>query len=418
MQSARDFKTFSVAEHYSDHVDPAWKIHKGVGNAALKACNYEQACKHYLDAVGIALGPFELDGTLTVFFEVLEGLPDASPGRRISNIPEIRENIFRHLFRCLDGMVPPQPVQMPPPLAARRAEEGKDTFLKFPNMAAAICWSNRAQALLQLGDAEGALRDAQKATRCAPEYVKGHHREWRALQALGRLKEAAEKKAELDDYEVAKHMYPNREIALLSAGWISWEEQTLIYTPTRQLELMAHIVEQRPSGKKISIRASMVPFQGGQALLLCLDYFPTRNIEGNTGWCSVDGYDLTMCDNENDHMVEELPNGNPSERTFKYAPRLIANAIKAIQDRTGLKVDEVTAGQALLEMIPIIQSVLRLYGPDLADVHVKESNETYASVKPREKPHLLQEMVARLDASMRAAGVSPDARARATGSLL
>ena len=129
----------------------------------------------------------------------------------------------------------------------------------------------------------------------------------------------------------------------------------------------------------------MVPFQGGQALLLCLDYFPTSN----TGWCSVDGYDLTMCDNENDHMVEELPNGNPSERTFKYAPRLIANAIKAIQDQTGLKVDEVKAGQALLEMIPIIQSVLRLYGPDLADVHVKESNETkktyaMAMVKPRD----------------------------------
>mmetsp|Transcript_68106 Transcript_68106/g.197378 ORF Transcript_68106/g.197378 Transcript_68106/m.197378 type:complete len:435 (-) Transcript_68106:80-1384(-) len=55
-----------------------------------------------------------------------------------------------------------------------------------------LCYSNRSAAHMKLGNAEEALRDAQRCVELAPAFPKGYSRQAAALQALKRWEEAVE----------------------------------------------------------------------------------------------------------------------------------------------------------------------------------------------------------------------------------
>ena len=93
---------------------------------------------------------------------------------------ELRHKIGSLLLLQLVDTEPPYysplGLELPQPLRAGREERGEEPLVDFPNLPAAICLSNWAQAQLKVGETEDALETARLATEFAPEYVKGHHR--------------------------------------------------------------------------------------------------------------------------------------------------------------------------------------------------------------------------------------------------
>jgi hypothetical protein len=230
---------------------------------------------------------------------------------------------------------------------------------------------------------------------------------WRALQELGRKKEAAEKKQEIEDFEVAVHMYPTVELALLAAGWINWVEQSMIYGPTRKHVLLRKIDAELPGGGNVRVRGSIVPFQGGQALLVCLDW-PCNLSSASAGlgldpWVSVDGYELCMCDPANDKMIDLK--GEPSAKSMAYAPLLLGNCIREIQKGSGLTVASVTAGQGLTKMIPAIEACFLKPEVGLSSVTVVPASHTYADLKEIETD---TEAMAMMETRLRDSGAPDD----------
>lgn len=73
---------------------------------------------------------------------------------------------------------------------AAEAAEAYGQAIELDPLVAAL-YSNRSHARLKSGDAAGALQDAEEAVRLEPEWPKGHLRRVRALEALGRLIDAA-----------------------------------------------------------------------------------------------------------------------------------------------------------------------------------------------------------------------------------
>lgn len=102
-----------------------------------------------------ALGPFG-NGSIEEFLAALEAAPKGSPVWRIAQAQDFWDSIFSLLVLQLSDTEPPyfRPtgLEIPP--------GGEKTNVYFPNLPPAICWSNRAQALLKMGAAEEALENA------------------------------------------------------------------------------------------------------------------------------------------------------------------------------------------------------------------------------------------------------------------
>ncbi|KAI0308538.1 hypothetical protein OF83DRAFT_1180693, partial [Amylostereum chailletii] len=74
-------------------------------------------------------------------------------------------------------------------------ESGNPAHRAGARRALAVCWANRAAALLMEGpgmDAKEALDHAQKAEVADPTYVKAYHRQARAHEILGDVEKARE----------------------------------------------------------------------------------------------------------------------------------------------------------------------------------------------------------------------------------
>ena len=260
----------------------------------------------------------------------------------------------------------------------------------YPNKGAAIAWSNHAQALLLLGQPEQALISARKATQEDPAYIKGHHRELKALQALGKRGAAAEIKQEIEEYEFARQMYPAESIALLTAGWVSWKRQAIIYSSTRfgvacrELEMTLESEDER----KIDLRASLVPFQGGQGLMM------TVAQPGLGGQILVECLEFQMADHENGDMADAPPNGQASQSSLKHVPILLAKCIADMQQYQ-LETVSVMCGQGLTEHAQMIQAKLRAGGepvgdfcPAMPQIRVYRAASTYASEEAGLPPNI------------------------------
>ena len=142
-------------------------------------------------------------------------------------------------------------------------QNGHEMVAKYPNKGASIAWANRAQALLLAGKPKDALRSARRATDANPEYLKAHHREMKALEALGEAAAASKISEEMDHFKTARALFPAESIALLSTGWIDFERSSLVYGPIRFRAAADAIVA---SGeKRWSAAHRLCPFKAGSS---------------------------------------------------------------------------------------------------------------------------------------------------------
>ena len=335
--SSRRWKDFSAADHLALTADASWEAAKDRGNAAFRRGEYLEAARVYRKAALLAAGVLE-GGMLDAFISSLEAWPEGSAQRRFVDNYDV-------LWHCLVPLLP-----APPPRPRVVNLPGGRTMVgRYPNKGAAIAWANRAQAELKAGRAGAALESAKRATEANPEYLKGHHREMAALEALGRRGEAEQIKEEMADYSLARSLYPCEAQALITAGWIDFERAMMVYGPVRFEQAALHVADQDEDEKRVEVRASIVPFQGGQGLMLSLVY----GFDGK-----VDCMDFCMCDNANADMADRPPNGFASPATLRHAPHLIG---KFIEDLRGfdLQAVGVMCGQGLTQHVDLVRARLK-----------------------------------------------------------
>ena len=280
-------RTFSAADYLLPSVDAEWEHWKELGNHCLAKSEYLAAAEYYRKAANISVGPIEA-GLASAFVQALRAWPMKSVHRRLSETNNVLERI--HWF-----------LRSPLMKLKSKLFNGKDNASDLPNKAAGIAWGNCAAALLAAGKHDEALQAARNSVRYCPEYVKGHHRQMKALEACGRLIEAQTKRKEIEEYEELYRVkkYTARYIGLLKVGWITWEQADQIYAPLLRQRVVAHIAARLgpPSlfgeNRRVFLKASVVPFMGGQGLILCLDACDTCGVA-----VSYDFWNFCMLDPE------------------------------------------------------------------------------------------------------------------------
>jgi tetratricopeptide (TPR) repeat protein len=356
------WKSFSVSKFISmDMSDPAWEHYKNLGNESMKVGDYHSAASLYHTASNISVGPL-YGGNFSIFTTVLKLWPCGTAGSRLGEMNDILEKISAHLIG------PFNPV-------ALRLPDGTMGLSWPPNMAAGISFGNESAALLAAGNAVGALQSAELATLADPSYVKGHYREMRALEALGQSEAAEEKRQQISEYE--KHQYPLQYINLMNVQWITPQEARCMYAPIVRKQVLDSVAKALApdafgsAAPFVMIQAMLVPFTGGQGLLLRLDYFPP-----GASRLTAD-LDFVLLDPDNAATVELPPHGRASRRSAKNAPRCILRALEWVHG-AGLQVIGVVGCQGLAypQACRAIASHLAAHG---RTVEVTPSSSTHAS---------------------------------------
>lgn len=337
MLDKRDWQAFSLAESLGEDQDPSWERPKALGNEALKRGEYGVAAGHFKRAHLLALGAIE-GGTAEAFANALLTWPEGSPQREVGELDDIMcTQILNRLWSA------PRPARFEFPSGV--SGEGETWTATKPNRAAAIALANRAQAFLLAGQPERALSSAKRAVKADPSYVKGHFRCQRAHEALGDHKAAEEKAEEISDFNMARRFMPSENQALLTAGWITWEEYMLVWKPARLEAICSHLMATLGEGERsVEVRASLVPFQGGQGMILSLAWGPTTAFKMG----KIDAADFIMTDPEHGSIADRPPNGHASEKTLENAPGMIGIFILELTD-VGLAVQTLMIGQGLYD---------------------------------------------------------------------
>ena len=395
--ASRRWKSFSVADWNAAEMEKSgiveWRAWKDKGNALYQEKDYAGARAMYGKACMLALDPFR-NGGVNAFFDALHEAPAHTARRQFFDIEPLVGQVLKYL-----------------PHAYSRVSPMDDKTYAAPNSNAAICYSNTSAAWLLQGEPNKALRAAKKATKADPGYLKAHRRELNALQALHRRQAMAmrelksrpvapprqanldagakllaryakaiqEKRDELADYEQARAAYPTEALALLTAGWLDNERAMFIYGPVRFLECVTWLRDgPLRSWKKCEARASLVPFQGGQVLMLSLCYTEADGMDN-----VINCLDWITVDNANGDLADKPPQGVASEQSLKYAPMRINMFIEELQEG-GLEVVTVMLGQGLTEHVDLVDKTLRegspvMKVPTFQDVLVYHAASTAAS---------------------------------------
>ena len=331
-------RAFDAAEHFAKDEDPAWEALKERGNEALKCGQHLSAAHLYEKAAQLALGPLE-GGMVSAFIEALESWPEGSVQRQLLD----NEDVF------LESLL----AQLHVPSSTRELTlpDGSKERAKRPNRAAAIAFANRAQALLLADQPREALKSARRAVEANPAYLKAHHREMKALQVLGKAEEASELRKEMATYERLRTSGMQEGLALVAVGWINWMRAKMIYLPARFASVLEALVDDLPENeRRVEVRASLVPFQGGQGLMLSLvDGFKQRQLE-----C----LDFYMVDTKNGELADKPPMGHASEKALMYSPQIIGKFIEEVGEY-GLVTVSVMCGQGLTEHVQHIDQKLK-----------------------------------------------------------
>ena len=354
------WKRFSVSDHLAATALDDWVPDKEKGNACFEAKDYARARAHYERGATLARSPTK-NGATKAFQRALAAWPAASAARRFAECKDLYQLVLQFLLA---------------PTHDRTMTLG-DARVKTraPNQGLAICCANRSAAWLLDGNFEEALTDARRATDADPGYVKGHRRERAALVKLSRVAEAREKDEELQIYDRAKDAYPAESLALIAAGWLSFERASFIYGPLR---FDACLEELRAGGgfRECEARPSLVPFQGGQCLMLSLCYGWPRD------FC-VQCVDWVLVDAEHADLAEQPPNGTASAMALAHAPTRIANFVHEV-DAYGFDVVAVMLGQGLTDHVDLVDRRIREGSDDMdvppkAGVLVYHASSTAAS---------------------------------------
>ena len=397
--ASRRWKTFSVADWNAAEMEKGgiveWRVWKDRGNDLFKEKDYAGARALYGKACMLALDPFR-NGGVNAFFDALHEAPAHTAQRQFFDIEPLIGQVLKYL---------------PHAYSRKSALDGK-TYAA-PNNNAAVCLANLSAAWLLDGEPNKALRAAKKATKADPGYLKAHRRELNALQALHRRQAMAmrelksrpvapprqanldagakllaryakaiqEKRDELADYEQARAAYPTEALALLTAGWIDYERAACIYGPVRFMACLESLTG--PDGplknwKKVEARASLVPFQGGQVLMLSLCYTVVNGMDN-----VINCLDWIMVDESNGDLADKPPQGVASEKSLQYAPMRINMYVEELTER-GLEVVSVMLGQGLTDQVDLIDKTLREGSPIMEvktfdDVLVYHAASTAAS---------------------------------------
>jgi tetratricopeptide (TPR) repeat protein len=330
------WRSFSVSDFlFKDMVDTTlWEYYKNLGNDSMKIGDYTQAASHYHTSWNIAVGPIYGDNFNT-FKKVMTLWPSGTAQFQLAEMNDVLENIATHLV--IRSTFRPVFFQAP----------DKELFVWPPNKAAGIALGNKSAALLAAGDAEGALESASAATSFDPSYVKGHFREMKALLALHRKKEAEKKRLQMMGYEDGCRRYPAEHIALLSVSWISLDQFFVVYAPIVRKQMLDSVVKALPldafgnGDRGTTLQAMLVPFAGGQSLLLRLLYFPLGQQSRTVSCLGFFPVDPANC------AALELPtHGRASLRAASEVPLGIGMAVNWAHD-AGLRVANIVGCQGL-----------------------------------------------------------------------
>jgi hypothetical protein len=355
------WKSFSVSNCISmDMSDPSWEYYKNLGNQAMKVGDYLRAASLYTTASNISIGPL-YGGNFKIFKTVLKSWPCGTSGCRLAEMKDILEQISAYLIGPFNPVV-------------LRLPDGSKGLSWPPNMAAGIAFGNKSAALLAAGNAVGALQSAALATLADPSYVKGHFREMKALAALGRYEEAEEKRQQILEYENCH--YPLQYISLMSVQWITPKEARVLYAPVvrkKVLESVAKALAPDACGNGLPyviLQAVLVPFIGGQGLLLRLDYIRCGSFTAD--------FDFVLLDPNNAGTVELPPQGRASRRSAKKIPQCILQAVELVH-AAGLKVISVVGCQGLAYPQACSAIAAHLAAHGRTDVSVVPSASTHSA---------------------------------------
>ena len=176
---------FSIGEHFQRWTDKSWETHKEAGNQFFKECKYEDAISCYSDAFFIAS---DFERAMPFFVKEVQSHKAASTAMlKFTQIKALCDQVKKYLsfswIRYLD----------------------KETLLRYPNLAGAICLANRSLSYMQLYKQRKSAsvsddynlqyllkqskKDADKARKMCPTYTKGHHRYAEAQKLLGNIEE-------------------------------------------------------------------------------------------------------------------------------------------------------------------------------------------------------------------------------------
>lgn len=347
VRSEKDWQAFSVAEHLADNVDVAWSSPKEDGNSLLAQGDHMGAAQMYKRAALIA----RYGAAGGAFVSELEQAPEGTAHHRLADEHDCVLLVLRLMRGC------------------------DSSHKRAPNKAAAIAHSNRAAALLGACQFQLALEAARLATSCCPEYEKGHYREMKALEAMGDGPAALTVSKQIEAFRRACGTYPTRTMAALHVGWIDWCDYLLVYGPlTKQVALnyasetmrnTTPIVHATYNGKPGAIvKASLVPWHGGQALLLGLQ-FVNADFKKEDMDCAF----CVLVDGGNGKMLENLSDdcGQGSLDAIGHAMQVITTFCRDVE-KVGLCPMCLTAGQGLFERCEDIKDALAR--EHLSDVHV------------------------------------------------
>ena len=167
---------------------------------------------------------------------------------------------------------------------------------------------------------------------------------------------------------------------MLAVGWVSWERASLVYGPIRFRHAADAVLA--CGDKKVEARASIVPFCGGQVLMLTLMY----------GLETIECMDFRLVDHENAEIADQPPNGHASAAALEHAPTVIAKFIWELAHGWGLTTVAVMCGQGLVEHVDYLDAQLKagcagVWEP-LEDVLVYASSSTYAAEESGLPPNM------------------------------
>ena len=361
------WENFRVSDFFDEkRADKAaWSLVKEQGNEAFRKNDFELAAKFYKKSAKIALGPVE-GGIWSAFTESLQVFPEGTVQRLFIDNEDVVNKLLTEHFPS------------PPPT---------------PNKCLSLSWSNHAQALLMAGNPFGALMSARRACLADPSHMKAHHNEMKAQEALGNKDEAWKIKMQMDHFSRLHGNLSSEGQTLMLCQWIGWKEFEAIYKPIRLQEVALHATKKMAEvgcgvdeEKRIAIRASIVPFQGGQGLALtivygvkgdatCVDFcmLDHENGEiGEEGECNKRS-ELRCCKSMNQtnlsfrilkslcfscSIADKPPNGHASYMSQCAAPIRIGIFIEKLKVEYGFKTIALLCGQGLIDHIALVKQRL------------------------------------------------------------
>lgn len=256
---------FSVEEYFARRVDTRWEVLKEQGNVLFKKGKYADSVKLYSQALCISHGSCK---SIPALYGVLRKARRGSAARQVSQNPVLFILVSRFL-------------QTPLVDTEYSLCHGEAVTVRLPNQPAAVCYSNRSAAYMKIASTldsseesnnylKKALRDAKLACKHCPGYAKGHFRVFQALKSLGNQAAANTKKHQLALYEHYAANMPWAAIAGVAIQWLSLVEFQLVYSTVRFQEVLRRLDSCRPD--TLMSQASLVPFLGGQFLMIGINY--------------------------------------------------------------------------------------------------------------------------------------------------